>query len=144
MAELEIGAVARLTGLKPHTLRYYESIGLIRDIRRDAAGKRIYTEADLKWLEVVNRLRATGMPISKMAEYARLRQLGDSTAVARKQILQEHLGAIEHEIETLMEVRNYVAGKIVIYNEMEAKSDGTGEQVGAGFEETGRGGRSGR
>jgi len=144
MAELEIGAVARLVGLKPHTLRYYENIGLIRDIRRDAAGKRIYTETDLKWLEVVNRLRATGMPISKMAEYARLRQLGDSTAPARKKILQDHLGTIEREIETLMEVRDYVAGKIAIYNEMEARGSGAGKQVREGFEETGRGGRSGR
>jgi DNA-binding transcriptional MerR regulator len=43
MADLEISDVSKLMKLKPHTLRYYESIGLITDIKRNASGKRIYS-----------------------------------------------------------------------------------------------------
>lgn len=121
MLELEINEVSKLTKLKAHTLRYYESIGLIKDIKRNAAGKRIYTEQDLKWLEVINRLRSTGMNISQMKEYARLRHMGDSTISERKNIMKEHLISIEKEIEKLLDAKEYVENKIKIYNEMEEK-----------------------
>ena len=124
MLELEISEVSKLTKLKPHTLRYYESIGLIKDIKRNSAGKRIYSEQDLKWLEVIIRLRATGMNINKMKEYARLRHMGDETIIERKNIMKEHLISIEHEIETLLEARDYVTKKIEIYSEMEENING--------------------
>lgn len=121
MLELEINEVSKLTKLKAHTLRYYESIGLIKDIKRNEAGKRIYTEQDLKWLEVINRLRSTGMNISQMKEYARLRHMGDSTISERKNIMKEHLISIKKEIEKLLDAKEYVENKIKIYNEMEEK-----------------------
>ncbi|MDP4145914.1 MAG: MerR family transcriptional regulator [Bacillota bacterium] len=122
--QLEISEAAKLMKLKPHTLRYYESVGLIKDIKRNEAGKRDYSEEDLRWLEVINRLRATGMPISKMQEYARLRHLGDETIPQRRNILEAHLRAIEKEMELLTEAKNYVEKKIEIYNEMEEKLNG--------------------
>ncbi len=127
MIELEISEVSKLTKLKPHTLRYYESIGLIKDIKRNLVGKRIYSEKDLKWLEVINRLRATGMNINKMKEYARLRLMGDQTITERKNIMKEHLLLIEHEIETLLEARDYVVKKVEIYSEMEEEFNERGK-----------------
>jgi len=125
--ELDIGEVSKITKLKPHTLRYYESIGLIQDIKRNSSGKRVYTEDDLKWLEVINRLRTTGMNIRKMQEYARLRHMGDSTVSQRKRIMQEHLKSIEEEIKRLSDARDYVARKVKIYSEMEEKIYGNGK-----------------
>jgi len=124
MLELGISEVSKITKLKPHTLRYYESIGLIRDVKRNSSGKRIYSEQDLRWLEVINRLRTTGMNINKMKEYARLRHLGDETITERKKIMEEHLSSIEGEIQMLQEAREYVARKVEIYNEMEEKFNG--------------------
>ena len=103
--EFETSEVANITKLKAHTLRYYESIGLIKDIKRDSSGKRIYSEQDLKWLEVINRLRATGMNINKMKKYASLRHMGDETVTERKNIMKEHLTSIERKIEELQEAR---------------------------------------
>lgn len=129
MLELEISEVSKITGLKAHTLRYYESIGLIKDIKRNESGKRIYAEQDLKWLEVINRLRETGMNINKMIQYAKLRHMGDDTISERKHIMEEHLEAINTEIDKLLEARNYVKKKIAIYNEMEEKIYGKGKQI---------------
>lgn len=127
MLELGINDVSKLTKLKPHTLRYYESIGLIMDVKRNSAGKRIYSEQDLKWLEMINRLRATGMNINKMKEYARLRYMGDKTVTERKNIMKEHLEFIEQKIEKLSEARDYVARKVQIYSEMEEKINEKGK-----------------
>lgn len=121
MLELTINEVSKMTNLKPHTLRYYESIGLIHEIKRNSVGKRIYDEQDLNWLEVINRLRATGMNINKMIEYAKLRHIGDETITERKNIMKEHLAFIEQEIDKLIEARDYVSKKVEIYSEMEEK-----------------------
>ena len=127
MLELEISEVSKLTKLKPHTLRYYESIGIIKDIRRDASGKRVYSEQDLKWLEFIIRLRETGMNINNMKEYARLRYLGDETILERKNIMLEHLESINNEIDKLLEARSFVKKKIKIYTEMEENINGKGK-----------------
>lgn len=124
MADLEISDVSKLMKLKPHTLRYYESIGLITDIKRNASGKRIYSEEDIKWLEMIGRLRETGMNINKMKKYAQLRKMGDSTITERKNIMKEHLEFIENKIEELSKSRDYVAKKVEIYTEMEEKMNG--------------------
>jgi DNA-binding transcriptional MerR regulator len=124
MEEFEIREVSKLIKLKPHTLRYYESIGLITSIKRNLSGKRIYSEEDIKWLQVINRLRETGMTIEKMKEYAQLRKMGDSTITERKNIMKEHLALIEDKIKELLKSRDYVAKKIRIYNEMEEKING--------------------
>lgn len=127
MLELEISEVSKLTELKAHTLRYYESIGIIKDIKRNSSGKRVYSEQDLKWLEFIIRLRETGMNINKMKEYARLRHLGDETVLERKNIMLEHLESINNEIDKLLEARNYVKKKIKIYAEMEENINGKGK-----------------
>lgn len=124
MLELEISEVSKLTKLKPHTLRYYESIGLIKAIKRNESGKRVYSQQDLKWLEFIIRLRETGMNISKMKEYARLRYLGDETISERKNIMQEHLESINQEIERLSEAKKFVENKIQVYIEMEENNNG--------------------
>lgn len=124
MVELEINEVSKLVNLKPHTLRYYETIGLIKEIRRNSAGKRIYSKADLEWLEFIKRLRATGMPINKMIKYTQLRNAGDTTISERKSLLVEHLNSIDGKIKELIEFRNFVASKIDIYNRLEEKVNG--------------------
>lgn len=124
MTKLEISKVSELMNLKPHTLRYYESIGLITNIKRDSSGKRIYDEEDIKWLEVINRLRETGMNINTMKKYAQLRKMGDSTITERKNIMQEHLALIEDKINELLKSRDYVTKKVKIYTEMEERING--------------------
>jgi len=127
MLELEISEVSKLTKLKPHTLRYYESIGLIKSIKRNESGKRVYSQQDLKWLKFIIRLRETGMNISRMKEYARLRYLGDDTISERKSIMQEHLISINEEIERLLEAKKFVENKIEVYIEMEENINGKGK-----------------
>ncbi|MEM8535189.1 MAG: MerR family transcriptional regulator, partial [Chloroflexota bacterium] len=71
--ELTIQQVAAATGLSSYTLRYYERIGLLDPVGRATSGHRRYTTHDIEWIAFLNRLRAIGMPIRQMQEYAELR-----------------------------------------------------------------------
>src|SRR5574340_1589499 len=90
MTSLTIQQVAGRTGLSEYTLRYYEHIGLIESVNRAENGHRRYTEGDIGWIEFLKCLRATGMPVAQMKDYADLTRSGDHTIGDRVNILEEH------------------------------------------------------
>ncbi len=108
-----IAEAAAGLGLTVDTLRYYERDGLLlRPVPRGAGGHRRYQDADLRWIELVTRLRATGMPIRDVRRYAALVRDGEGNEAERVELLRAHrrqvlaqlaevtanLAAIDHKI----------------------------------------------
>ena len=114
-----IQQVASMTGLSTHTLRYYEKIGLIKNVQRDQTGYRQYTDFDLAWIQFLIRLRVTGMPMLKMKQFSDLRQEGDSTITARKELLEEHYKDVLGKIEELELNSHRIEEKIAHYKKLE-------------------------
>lgn len=56
-AYLQIGEVAERTGVTQRTLRFYEEKGLLRPPSRMDGGFRLYSEEDVKRVEMVRRLQ---------------------------------------------------------------------------------------
>lgn len=82
--------IVKRTGMSVHTLRYYEHIGLLDHVDRLENGHRRYSNADMKRLAFLKRLKATGMPLSNMLAYVHLYRQGDETIVERQRMLEEH------------------------------------------------------
>ncbi|ABK08595.1 MerR family transcriptional regulator [Burkholderia orbicola] len=120
---LTIGQVAELTGVSTHTLRYYEQAGLLRAISRTAAGHRLYAPADLDWLAFVMRLKATGMPIAQMQAFAVLREQGESTFGARRDLLVAHRDAVRAHIAELQASLDAIGDKIAYYEARERETE---------------------
>ena len=85
---LTISDVAEETGVSNHTLRYYERAGLLTSVERNGSGHRRYSSADVEWVIVVTRLRATGMPIRLIRRYAELVRAGEGNEAERLAILE--------------------------------------------------------
>ncbi|HEY9647354.1 MAG TPA: MerR family transcriptional regulator [Chroococcidiopsis sp.] len=117
--ELTIQAVAALTRLSAHTLRYYERIGLIDPVERASNQHRRYTQRDVEWLEFLQRLRATGMPIRQMVQYAALRRQGDRTLAERRSLLESHRQRIRQQINDLDQHLQLIQHKIQHYQQLE-------------------------
>ena len=115
---MTIAEAAAHTGLTAHTLRYYERDGLmLREVDRSASGHRRYDDRDLAWIDLLTRLRGTGMPISDVRRYAALVRAGEGNELERLELLrthrhrvlarlaevQEHLGAIDRKIGIYVE-----------------------------------------
>ncbi len=103
------------TGVTAHTLRYYERVGLIRPVARNAGNQRRYSTADVEWVAFLLRLRDTGMPIAQMREYADLRQLGDTTIEHRLRLLEAHQVAVREQITLLREHEKALTAKMRAY-----------------------------
>jgi len=114
---LTIGEVAGTIGVSTHTLRYYEQAGLIRAVGRTQAGHRLYSPADLDWLQFVMRLKATGMPIAGMQAFAVLRAEGQSTVGERRDMLVAHRDAVLSRIAELQSNLGAIIDKIAYYED---------------------------
>jgi len=116
-----IAEAAQASGLSAYTLRYYEQIGLIAPIDR-RSGARRYSDADMRWLEFLVRLRATGMSMRDMQRYAQLLRQGNaaSSLAERQALLEEHAARLEAGMRAQRETLQYIRKKIRLYEEMRA------------------------
>ncbi|MDT4927974.1 MAG: hypothetical protein QOF92_841, partial [Pseudonocardiales bacterium] len=83
-------AVARC-GLPESTLRYWERIGLVRPIERDASSRhRRYSIEDVATLETLANLRAVGLSIEDMRAYLAGARRGDASAGEQRALFEAH------------------------------------------------------
>jgi len=115
---ITIGELARLSGLTTHTLRYYESAGVLKSARRAANGHRRYNSTDILWLEFVLKLKHTGMPLAEIRQYAALRSQGETTLNARLAMLKLHRQRLVTTLSELSECAAALDDKIRIYRKM--------------------------
>lgn len=116
-----IHSMAAQCGMTAHTLRYYERAGLIQPVERARSGHRRYSEADAVWLQFLHCMRATNMPIRSLRHYAELRELGDSTSLERRKILEDHQAAIAAQIAALQQAHALLTYKIINYRKIEQR-----------------------
>ncbi|AUZ28720.1 MerR family transcriptional regulator [Bacillus subtilis] len=116
-----IQQISNITKLSVHTLRYYEKIGLLREVRRDANGYRKYTESDISWINFLIRLRITGMSMTDMKRFSDLRSQGESTVNQRLQLLKLHQKNVLEEMDGLRNNLMKIEEKIDYYKSLEER-----------------------
>lgn len=112
---LTIAQVAERTGLTRHTLRYYERDGLMLSVGRTGSGHRRYSERDLGWIELITKLRATGMPIRDVRRYAELVRAGDGNEGERLALLRAHRERVRAQLEMMAAHLDAIDMKISYY-----------------------------
>jgi DNA-binding transcriptional MerR regulator len=110
-----IAEAAERAGISAHTIRYYERVGLLAPVERNDSGHRRFAGEDVEWIVVITKLRATGMPIRRIREYAELVREGDGNELERLALLESHredvLGRLD-EVQRNLELVDY---KIELY-----------------------------
>jgi DNA-binding transcriptional MerR regulator len=114
---MTIADAARATGVSTHALRYYERAGLMNGVGRADSGHRRYNEQDLAWIDVLQKLRATGMPIQRIRRYAELVRGGDGNEADRLALLKEHRDAVRAELAQVRRHLAFIDRKIAIYEQ---------------------------
>ena len=118
---MKIGEIVARTHLSAHTLRYYERIGLLPRIFRDASRQRDYDASILPWIEFISRLKETGMPIREMVCYADLRAKGPVSEPARRALLVRHRERVRVHLAELRACLSVLDDKIAGYAERSEK-----------------------
>ncbi|TCP50774.1 DNA-binding transcriptional MerR regulator [Tamaricihabitans halophyticus] len=116
-SEWNIATAAKHLGVSPHTLRYYERIGLVR-VARDAAGHRRYDAPAVRRLVFVTRMRVSGMSISDLRHYVDLADAEQDTVSERMDMLLEHRDTLRSQIAQLQLALAATEYKIATYQEV--------------------------
>ena len=95
-----INEIAKMMDTTASTLRYYDSMGLLPEVKR-VNGWRVFEDKDFKWLRVLNCMKKINMPVAKIKEYIDLAQQGDQTLQARYNLILEQKQKIEVELSAL-------------------------------------------
>lgn len=96
-----IGDLAKATGTKVVTIRYYEQAGLLPAPRRTAGNYRAYDVDHLHRLRFIRRCRDLGFSVGQVRALLTLTEQGERDCHAIDQIAQEHLTAVERKIADL-------------------------------------------
>ncbi len=118
---MKIGELAKRSGLSAHTIRYYERIGLLPYADRDRSRQRDYDASILTWIEFLDRLKTTGMPIRDMLRYAELRDRGAGTEAGRREMLERHRESVRAHVAELQECLLVLDTKIAGYRGVEQR-----------------------
>jgi DNA-binding transcriptional MerR regulator len=120
MTAFTIQDVSRRSGLSEPTLRYYEQVGLIGPIDRDAgSGHRRYRSEDVDTLQALACLRTMGMGIEDMRTYQANRARGPAAAAEQRDLLLRHAASVEAEIAKLGTHLEYLREKAAVWDARE-------------------------
>jgi Predicted transcriptional regulators len=106
-----IGELAKELEMSQRTIRYYEEIGLLNSIKRVEGGRRVYTDADLRRLKLIKRLKIMGMTLSEMQELEAMWTIEKSNEKVLKRLLEllgNHLKRLDDRISDLDILRHEI------------------------------------
>lgn len=119
---LRIGELARRSGRSAHTIRWYESQRLLPGAARDAGGRRLFSEAHVEWLALLDRLRGTGMSVRDMQAYARLVRQGKATLGDCRDLLAAHRERVQARVDELQAALELMDHKLAMYDRWIARA----------------------
>lgn len=100
---LQVGDLARSTGLTVRTLHHYDEIGLLKPSGRSDSGYRLYSEADVARLHAIQALRHLGLALAEIGP------LLDGSEAAPQRVIEQQMHALEHQIRRATELRERLA-----------------------------------
>ncbi|WP_371424065.1 helix-turn-helix domain-containing protein [Tardiphaga sp.] len=109
MKPVMIGQLACETLTKVTTVRFYESIGLLRPPPRTASGRRTYDASDIERLHFIRNGRRLGFSVDEIRSLMGLAENPDQDCGAASAIATQHLKDVEARLAQLAVLRDELA-----------------------------------
>lgn len=95
---MNIGDVAKLSGISSKMIRKYEEQGIIPKARRSTGGYRTYSENDVHILRFLKRARQLGFSMKDIKQLLNLWRNKSRTSKQVKSIAQKHIIELENKL----------------------------------------------
>ncbi|HHF3091274.1 TPA: Cu(I)-responsive transcriptional regulator [Vibrio diabolicus] len=107
---MNIGAVAKLTGLSSKSIRLYEDKGIISPPARSDSGYREYSDNHIQELNLVSRAKNAGFSLQECKEFVQLAHNPNRKSSEVKARTMDKLREVEEKIAHLMEIKTQLEG----------------------------------
>lgn len=94
-------------------------------VERSSGGMRMFHDSDYEWLQIIECLKKTGMPLKDIREFVRMAMQGDETIEARLEMMIKQREAVRKKLEELQQTLETLDFKCWYYET--AKKAGTTE-----------------
>jgi DNA-binding transcriptional MerR regulator len=100
-----VGDMARLAGVTPETVRYYENRGLLALPERDGSGYRRYSEEALEQLKLIKAAQAFGFTLTEIGRILAQFRDGPASCPPVREIVQQRIDSIDALVASLSRMR---------------------------------------
>lgn len=114
---MSIGEVAKELDLSIDILRYYEKIGLIKNINK-CNGKRENTDENIKVLKFILCMKSAGLSLTDIKKFLKYYEDGDETLNLRIDMLKNQKSVLEKKIKEKQNTLDYLNYKIDLYEKI--------------------------
>ena len=111
-ASLQIGQVARRTGLSIDAIRFYEREGLLPPPSRTQGGYRVYREREVADLEFIQRAQQLGFSLSEIRELFSIQRHPQEVCVQVRDLITQKLSVVRGKIAELERLEAELAGAL--------------------------------
>lgn len=106
---MNIGSVAKASGLDAKTIRYYESIGLVSEPQRRDNGYRAYHNRQLDELIFLRHARQFGFSIEECRELMQLWRNPQRRSTEVHRLVEEKLQAVEQRLKEIKQMKKLLS-----------------------------------
>ena len=103
---MNIGQVAKHSGVSAKTIRYYESIGLIPEASRTESGYRTYSDKDVETLRFIHHSRNLGFSVKDVSLLLDLWRNQKRASADVKALALSHIAEVDRKIGELQKIRD--------------------------------------
>lgn len=101
---MNIGEIAKSSGVNAKLIRHYESIGLIPKAARTESGYRFYKESDVQFLRFIKRARGLGFSMKEIKTLLGLWRNKSRKSQDVKTLANKHIKDLEIKILEMQEM----------------------------------------
>lgn len=112
---MTIKEVAEKYGLRESALRYYEKIGAVPPVKKNASGIRDYTADDVAWVNLAVCMRRAGLSMEALSKYVALNQKGARTIPQRLRLLEKQRDDLLEKKKRINDALKLLNHKVKVY-----------------------------
>lgn len=102
---MKIGELARATGFKARTVRYYERLGLLPGPARTPSGYRDYGQKDVERLDFIRKAKRLGLSLEEIRSILQVHDHSEPTCGHVRGLLEEKLALVDALLQDLQAFR---------------------------------------
>jgi len=114
---MQIGEIARKTGMSVRAVRYYEELGLLQPDGYSSGGFRLYSEKNLKRLRVIDFLKGLGLSLAEIRDILLAKKSSGGNLESVRTLFRiycERLSLVETKIKALSQMRDEIEQVVTI------------------------------
>ncbi|HMV43303.1 MAG TPA: Cu(I)-responsive transcriptional regulator [Leptospiraceae bacterium] len=101
---MNIGQLAKESGVSAKLIRHYEDIGLVPKVARTDKGYRIYLDSDVHYLRFIKRARELGFSLPDIKKLVSLWKNKSRSSLQVKTLASKHLKELEKKLAQMKDM----------------------------------------